>query len=132
MSVEYNITAETLEAANFRAIHAGDDYDHDFTATRGGVVLNLTDAKIWFTIKEDSKLGDAQAKLQIDSDGAEITITDAAAGEFTVHLRDTATNGLEGLWPYDIKVRLGAAGSAIVRLARGKIEFLSNLTRDIA
>lgn len=131
MSVKYDITADALEQAGFRAIHAGDDYDHDFTATRDGNALDLSGGKVWFTVKEDSKLADNQAKLQVDSDGADLTITDAGAGEFTVHLRDTATSGLEGLWPYDIKARLGAAGSPVIRLARGKIEFLPNLTRAI-
>jgi hypothetical protein len=131
MSVKYDITAETLEAANFRALHAGDDYDHDFTASRDGTALDLDGGKVWLTIKEDSKLADAQAKLQVDSDGTGITITAGPAGEFTVHFIDTETDGLEGVWPYDIKVRLGAAGAAVIRLARGKIEFLPNLTRAI-
>jgi hypothetical protein len=131
MSVKYNITAEVLEAAGFRAIHAGDDYAHDFTATRGGNALDIDGGKVWFTVKEDSKLDDTKAKLQYDSDGAGITITDGPAGEFTLNLADTDTAGLEGLWPYDIKARLGGAGAAVIRLARGKIEFLPNLTRAI-
>lgn len=132
MSVKHDITTEGLERVGFRALHAGDDYDYSFAVTRGGVVLGLTGSKIWFTVKEDSKLDDTKAKLQIDSDGADITITDGPAGKFTVHFRDTDTAGLEGIWPYDIKVRLGGSGSEIVRLARGKIEFLPNLTRTIS
>lgn len=131
MSVKYDITAEALEAAGYRPIHAGDDYDHQFKVTRGGAALDLDGGKVWFTVKEDSKLADDKAKLQIDSDGADITITNGPAGEFTVHFRDTATAGLEGEWPYDLKARLGAAGAPIIRLARGKIEFLPSLTRSI-
>lgn len=131
MSVRYDITAESLETAGYRVIHAGDDYDHQFTVTRNGSPLSLVDGKVWLTVKEDSVLEDAQAKLQVDSETGDITITDAANGQFTVHFRDTATAGLEGLWPYDIKARLGLAGSAIIRIARGNIEFLPNLTRSI-
>jgi len=131
VSVKHNITADALEAAGHRAIHAGDDYDHQFTVTRGGVALDLTGAKVWFTIKESSRLSDDKSKLQADSETGDITITDFFNGKFTVHLRDTETAGLEGLWPYDIKARLGAAGAEIIRLARGEIEFLPSLTRAI-
>lgn len=135
MSATYDITAKNLERAGYRAIHAGDDYDHQFTVTRAGTPLDLTGAKLWFTIKEDSSLPDDAAKLQYDSalpaPGPNVEITNPADGEFTIHLRDTDTAGLEGLWPYDIKARLGAAGAPIIRLARGKIEFLPNLTRTI-
>lgn len=136
MSAKYDITVKNLERANYRPIHAGDDYDHQFTVTRNGASLSLTGAKLWLTIKEDALLEDSSAKLQYDSEtpgGDEnIEITDAASGEFTVHFRDTDTVGLEGRWPYDIKARLGAAGSPIIRVARGVIEFLPNLTREIA
>jgi len=132
VSVRYDITAEALEAAGFRVIHAGDDYDHQFTVTRDGVPLSLTGGKVWLTVKEDSVLEDGQAKLQIDSEAGDITLTDPGNGKFTAHFRDTATAGLEGIWPYDIKARLGVAGAAIIRIARGKIEFLPNLTRSIA
>jgi hypothetical protein len=132
MSTKYDITADALEAAGFRPIHAGDDYDHKFTASLDGSPLSLIGAKLWMTIKEDSKLSDGNAKLQVDSDTGDITITDPVDGKFTVHFRDVATAGLEGEWPYDIKARLGGVGADVIRLARGKIEFLPNITRAIA
>lgn len=128
MSVVYNMTAKDLEGRGFRAIHAGDDYDHGFTYTRGGAVQDLTSATLWLTVKESSTLTDGQAKLQLTSP-TKIEITDAAAGEFTVHFYDTDTEGLEGEWPYDIKVKM--ASGAIIRIARGVIEFLPNITRAI-
>jgi hypothetical protein len=135
MSALYDITVKNLEAAGHRVIHAGDDYDHEFTALRDGVPIDLSSVKLWLTIKEDSSQPDSAAKLQYDSEtpggSPNIEITDAVAGEFTVHFRDTDTKGLEGLWPYDIKIRLGAVGAAILRLARGRIEFLPNITREI-
>jgi hypothetical protein len=132
MSAKYDITVKNLERANFRPIHAGDDYSHDFTVTRNGAALDLSGGKLWFTIKEDSTVEDTSAKLQVDSDGTDIDITGPSTGEFTVHFRDDKTAGLEGKWPYDIKARLGGAGSPILRIARGVIEFLPNLTREIA
>lgn len=135
MSARYDITAKNLESAGYRAIHAGDDYDHKFEVTRDGTAQPLTDAKLWLTIKEDSSLADAASKLQYDSEtpggSPNIEITAAADGKFTVHFRSSDTAGLEGLWPYDIKARLGPSGSAILRIARGEIEFLPNLTRAV-
>jgi hypothetical protein len=130
MSVRYDITADSLSMGGFRQLHAGDDYDHDFTLQRDGVVFNLTGAKIWFTVKEASVEADAAAKLQLDSaTPADVEITDAAAGEFTVHFQQDATTDLEGKWDYDIQV-LTAAGE-VITWARGKIEFLENLTRTV-
>lgn len=130
MSVRYDITADLLLAGGFRQLHAGDDYDHDFVVQRGGSVFDLTGAKVWFTVKEDSVETDAQAKLQLDSDTpANLEITDAPNGEFTVHFLKAATEDLEGLWDYDIQVL--TAGGQVFTWARGKIEFLENLTRTI-
>lgn len=129
MSAHYDITAEVLEAANFRAIHAGDDYDHGFSVTRGGATLPITGATLWFTVKEDSSQTDAEAKLQLKTGAPDnkIEITDGAAGEFTVHFKAADTANLEGEWPYDLKAKL--SGGQIIRLARGVIQFLPNLTR---
>lgn len=128
MSAQYDITAYGLESAGFRPIHAGDDYDHKFTVERPpGSPLNLTGAKLWFTIKRDSKETDAQAQLLYSTDDiAEIEITNAVGGEFTIHLQSSDTGSLEGTWCYDIKAKL-AAGN-IIRLARGTIEFLKCIT----
>jgi len=135
MSVRYDITTKNLENAGYRPLHAGDDYSHQFQALRDGVAINLTGAKLWHTIKEDSNLKDSEAKLAYDSETPggtpNIEITNPTEGEFTIHWRDVDTAGLEGKWPYDIKLREGGAGAEIKRLARGKIEFLPNLTREI-
>ena len=42
MSVAYDITAEALGQGGFRALHAGDDYDHDFTLQRNSVAFDLS------------------------------------------------------------------------------------------
>jgi hypothetical protein len=133
MSTQYHITAENLHQNGYRALHAGDSYDHNFTVTRGGSALDLSGAKLWFTIKEDSTQEDADAKLQLTSDDtAEIEVTDAVAGEFTVKFRGTglkSTEDLEGTWEYDLQAKLGDVAGTILTLAYGDIEFLKNITR---
>jgi len=135
MSQEYNITADNLRAQNFRPIHAGDDYDHQFAVERPpGTALDLTGAKIWLTVKADPVETDVQAKLQLDSsDNTQIEITDATAGNFTVKFRGSglkSTEDLEGLWRYDIQVKLGAPSNTVITVAFGLIEFLENITRS--
>ena len=136
MSVKYNMTADGLISSGYRPIHAGDDYDHKFTVTRNEAALDLSGAntKLWLTIKESSVEPDSQAKLQLTSaDSAEIEITDAAGGQFTVKFRGSgakSTEDLEGKWLYDLQAKLHIG--TIITLAYGKVEFLPNLTRATA
>lgn len=133
MSVKHDITTDVLESEGFRVLHAGDDYDYQFTVTQGGSALDFTGAKIWFTIKARSLEQDSQAKLQLTSDdSAEIEITDATNGVFLVKFRgegSKSTADLEGCWSYDMQAKL-ASPSQLITLARGVIEFLPNLTRS--
>ena len=128
MSAKYDMTESFLVKNNYRPIHAGDDYDHAFTVQRAGVALVLTGAKLWFTVKKDTNDTDSEAKLQyVSTEITEIEITDGAAGQFTIHLKDTDTSDMEGHWNYDIKALL--ASTKILRIARGTIEFLPNITQ---
>ena len=111
-------------------------YDYSFSITRGGSVLDLSGAKIWFTVKEHALDNDTDAKLQLVSDvSSEIQITNAAGGEFTVKFRGSGasqknTSDLEGEWIYDIQVLLN--DGTIITAAYGTIEFLKNITRATA
>jgi len=128
MSVKYDITSDYLIRANFRPIHAGDDYDHCFTVERAGAPLDLTSAKLWFTIKADANETDAEAMLQYTSESiAEIEITDILNGKFVIHIAAADTAEFEGTWSYDIKAKLST--DKILRIARGVIQFLPNITR---
>lgn len=131
MSVEHDITAEVLQGKNFRALHAGDDYDYQVTVQRASAALDLTGAIVWLTVKDDSLVTDAGAKLQlVSTDTTQIEITSPTNGRFVIKFRGTgskATADLEGLWHYDIQVKLSAG--TIITIARGRIEFLDNLTR---
>ena len=88
--------------------------------------------KVWLTIKDDSVEVDAAAKWQFNStdNPTQVEITDAPAGALTVHFLDTDTTDLEGEWSYDLQVL--TAGGQVITFARGRIEFLENLTRTVA
>jgi hypothetical protein len=134
MSAVWDITEDNLRGAGYRPLIAGDDYDMGFTVTRGGVVLDLTGAKIWITIKDDAIQPDSEAQLQMDSDTiADINIDDATSGHFIISFHgNTAPNtaDLEGEWVYDIQALLSSG--ALITLSRGVIEFLPNLTRTVS
>jgi hypothetical protein len=128
MSAQYDITADYLVRSGYRPIHAGDDYDHSFTVERAGTPLNLTSAKLWFTVKEDVADADSEAKLQYTSAViAEIEITTPLSGAFVIHLQAADTEDLAGTWQYDIQAKLSTG--RIITIARGVIEFLSNVTQ---
>lgn len=131
MSAKLDITEDRLTQSNYRVLHAGDDYNMSFTVERGGSPLNLTGAKIYFTVKEDSIKSDSNAKLQLSSDDSdEIEITNPTDGQFVVKFVGTgakSTANVVGEYPYDIQATLSSG--TIITLARGVIEFLEQITR---
>ena len=134
MSQLLNITADFLETNQKRPLHAGDDYDMQFTAenlTPAGTAIDLTGAKVWFTIKSDPLDDDASALLAVNTadDPTKITIDTPLSGIFTMRFKAADTAGLEGLFPYDIQIKL--ASGKLFTMARGQIEFLANLTRAL-
>lgn len=128
MSARYDITADFLLKSGYRALHAGDDYNHTFSVEHPpGVPLSLTGAKIWLTIKESDTDSDAASKLQYsNSVPPQIQITDGPNGVFVVGFQATDTQDLAGSWLYDIQVRLSSL--KILTVARGIIEFLPHIT----
>lgn len=135
MSVQHDITAESLRGAGFRTLHAGDDYNYEFIFLRSDNVTPepLAGAMIWLTVKDDPIVTDANAKLQLSSaSAAEIEVTDAPNGKILVKFVATgakSTANLEGEWDYDIQIKLQS--SKIITWASGKIEFLPDLTRAV-
>lgn len=131
MSVKHDITADNLRGDGARVLHAGDSYTHTFTLKRGGVAVDLTGAKIWFTVKDSNRAEDAAARLQLDStDASQIEITDAEAGVIEVKLVGTgakSTELLAGRKLYDLQVLL--ASGELITWAHGTIEFLPGITR---
>jgi hypothetical protein len=130
MSAQYDITAEYLIRSSFRPIHAGDDYDHSFMVERPpGTPLELTGAKIWFTVKQEVSQSDEEALLQYTTDdNSQIEIIDAPGGAFVIHLKSDDTGEMAGSWIYDIQVKLGTG--KVITIARGVIEFLPQVTQN--
>ena len=127
MSLQIPLTVDALRQAGKRVLVAGDNYDLVFVLKRSGTAVNLTGAKIWFTVKRSVAQTDSAADLQLDTDTpADISITDAANGQVTVYLKPSNTESLEGSWLYDLQVLLSGK---VTTYAQGKIEFLPNVTR---
>lgn len=60
-----------------------------------GDVVNISGAKIWFTVKKGYEDTDANAIFQLDSDTVtEIEITDAVAGKAVIYIKASDTSGL--------------------------------------
>jgi hypothetical protein len=135
MSVKHDITEENLRLNSFRVLHAGDDYDYRFVISEGSSVMDLTGAKVWFTMKESTLESDAAAKLQLtsdDTDEVEI-VAPATDGVIIIKFKSSgakSTENLEGIWDYDVQIL--TASNRVMTVAAGKIEFLPNLTRSIA
>ena len=131
MSTALDITSDYLRSLSFRPLHAGDDYHYKFTIEQGGEGIDLSDAKVWFTIKETSLKTDEEAKLQYTSeDSDEIEITEPLSGKIVVKFAGGDTEDLEGQWRYDLQIKATIEGiMKVVTVAWGMIEFLPNLTR---
>lgn len=126
MSVD--ITESTLTAAGKRLLYAGDDYDYTFTAACAGSPLVLTGGKVWFSIKTSLDLYDSASLWTHDStDATRVEITDGANGIVVVHFLAADTVGIDGLWYYDVKVKL--ASGTVTHITDGRIQFLSPATR---
>ena len=128
MAQRYDITTSYLEAAGYRPLVAGDDWDHEFEYERPeGSVVDITNFKIWFTIKKRYEDVDDDAALQYDSDDpTEIEKTDAVNGKFEVHLKSADTPNLAGSWSYDLQVKDDS--DKITTIAYGTIEFIPQIT----
>ena len=127
MSCKYDMIEQNFRRNGFRPIHAGDDYEHAFTAEQAGSAMDISGAKIWLTVKRNQADADSAALLQYSTAGVNIQITDGVNGQFTVFFGSADTADLAGTWWYDIKVRF--VSGKILRLAYGRIEFLPNITQ---
>jgi hypothetical protein len=121
-----DITTSYLLHANYRPVIAGDDYTINFTAYQDSVAIDLTGAKIWFTIKKSSAILDPGSLQYSTDDTDQIEVTSPTEGKFSIYLGAADTAPLAGTWEYDIKVKLNT--TEIKRLAIGKIEFMESIT----
>jgi len=90
-----------------------------------GNPINLTGAKIWFTMKQNLMQDDSEAAVQ-----KEITNhTNAAQGESQIVLTHDDTNNLSGTYYYDIQ--LVDANNNVTTLIFGKLNVLPDVTRSV-
>ena len=107
----------------------GDTKTYDFTFyldTAQTTPLNLTGAKVWFTIKRDYQAKDADALVD-----KQLTITNAALGKATVKLSQTDTALSLGTYYYDVQyVSLGDL--EVKTVIKGKIQVQYDVKKGIA
>lgn len=85
-------------------------------------LLNITGAKVFFTIKNKPTDADASAVLSKTI----TSLADPQNGEFKIELTDTNTESLIGNYVYDIKIKL--ITGEIYTLAEGWINFKRSST----
>lgn len=101
-----------------------------------GTPVNLTSAKIWFTVKARTSDTDDQALIQKKNTAAgggddQIKIVVAAQGKMEVYLVPDDTEDLDpGTYIYDIQVTLASGKTYTV--ARDKITFKEDVTKTMA
>lgn len=128
MSQDLNLDKAFFASEQARRLHAGDDYDLTFTLKQSGIALDLTGASVWFTVKDRAKDKDSNAKIQLTT-GSGISISgDPVNGIVVVSLSSSDTASLEGLWKYDLQVKLATPSTKTMTMLTGVIEFLPNVT----
>lgn len=106
-------------------MYRGDTRLLDFVITRAGVVVDLTNATVWFTAKRSLTDADVDAVFQLYSPSNGVQITGATYGEVRVTIPPSATDALtksEALyWDLQVKEANGnisttASGTLLVKL----------------
>lgn len=88
----------------------GDSPTFTFAVEKDGIAVNITGGTFKFTVKENLKDADEDAKISKATGGSGITITDAANGKLSVSIATGDTSDLESettLWEYDLQITLG-------------------------
>lgn len=106
----------------------GDTPIWDLAVTEDGDPFDLTGATLYFTAK--ASLDDADPGLFQLTNGAGITITDAAGGEAEIQPRRSDTNTLTADWAgfYDVQVSI-AATSDTYTVDNGTLTIQRDVTR---
>ncbi len=95
-------------------------------------IVDITGAKIWYTVKSSYDDIDADAKFQLDTDTVtEIEITDAEAGEATIYIKNIHTANLDiGSYYFDVQIK--EVGREPRTLAIGILWVKADVTLSIA
>ena len=112
-------------------VYRGDTIDLDLTITTGSnsSAADLAGATLYFTLKEQVSMTDAQATLKKESPAASgITITDAAGGLATVNI-PTGDSYYFKTGPYYYGVQLKDATANVFTIVTGLFNVLADVTR---
>lgn len=94
--------------------------------------LDLTNAYVWMTVKDDPTLADSNAiftrkNLMAGGGNDEINITDPTGGVFKVYIVPANTNSIDaGVYEYDAQIKL--SGGDVKTVLRGSVEVLQTVT----
>lgn len=109
----------------------GDTINVDLTIATGSpsAAANLAGATVYFTLKEEVSMTDAQATVRKESPAASgITITDAAGGLATVNI-GTGDSYYFKTGPYHYGVQLKTASSTVFTIVTGLFNVKADITR---
>jgi len=110
----------------------GDGRDYEIAITdEDDAVVNITDAKIWFTLKDDYDKSDANAEFQLTTeDVSEIKITDAANGLAEIYIKNAHTKDLVGQ-SYYFDVQIKETGEEPRTVIRGSMKIKPDVTINV-
>lgn len=123
--------------ATYLTIKRGDTNAFEFTLTRAGVAVNITDSstKVWFTAKKLFADADASAAIRKGTTNtglSGISITDGANGKYVVTIApaDTSSMSNDTNWfLFDTQVR--EASGTISTVASGRLAVMPDTTLSL-
>ena len=110
----------------------GDGRNYQIAITdEDDVVVNITNAKIWFTLKDDYGKSDANAEFQLTADdAAEIDITDPINGIAMIYIKNVHTKDLVGQ-AYYFDVQIKEVGEEPRTVIRGSMKIKPDVTISV-
>lgn len=110
----------------------GDGRDYEIgVKDRDRAVVDITGAKIWFTLKESYDDLDVNAAVQLTTDNAaEISITDATNGLAVIYIKNTHTSGLS-IRSYFMDVQIKEVDRELRTIVYGTMAVIPDVTLSI-
>lgn len=120
--------------ANRISTRLGDDRTISVTTVTEDTeeAVDLTGAKLWFTVKESTRDPDSSSIMlkrntEAGGDDTQIKVTDAATGTFDIYITPADFEGVEaGSYVYDIQVKL--FNNKLYTIVSNRIEFIEDIT----
>ena len=111
-------------------MYKGDDRDQPFVAKQSGVAVNLTSAKIWFTVKETESSSSYLMQLRNTAAGGgntQVEVVTPGEGKFTVHIPHASTELAKGGIRYYYDVQIEISGKRYTAI-KNRILFAYDIT----